>query len=490
MVSFNSVPTALRTPFVTAEFDSSRSSQGPALLAFRALIVGQKHSGGTAAANTTHKVTNADQVATLAGRGSMLHRQALAWFAANKSTEVLIGVLADDGAGVAATGTLTVTGPATADGALSIYVGGTLVRVPVTAAQTASQIATAIVTAIGATISLTDLPVTAGAVAGVVTLTAKNKGATGNEIDLRLNYTAGEALPAGVAVTVAGMSAGATNPQLATLIAALGDSWFNVIANPYTDATSLAALEAELSSRFGPMRMIDGFAIAAKNDTVSNLGTLGDSRNSQHSAIVSIEGSPTWSVEASAHVAGVVAYYSAIDPARPLTSLEMPWIKAPAEVDRETLQERNLLLFDGISTVRVAAGDMVQIERLVTTYQRNAAGSTDTAYLSVETMFTLAYLRYSFRARMATRYPRHKLANDGARVGAGQAVITPKIGKAEAVAWFQEMAELGLVEGLDQFKADLVVERNVADPNRLDFLLPPDLVNQLVVTAASIQFRV
>jgi phage tail sheath gpL-like len=51
------------------------------------------------------------------------------------------------------------------------------------------------------------------------------------------------------------------------------------------------------------------------------------------------------------------------------------------------------------------------------------------------------------------------------------------------------MEELGLVEGFDQFKRDLVCERNVSDPNRLDFLLPPDVMNGLIVVGAQIQFR-
>jgi len=68
-------------------------------------------------------------------------------------------------------------------------------------------------------------------------------------------------------------------------------------------------------------------------------------------------------------------------------------------------------------------------------------------------------------------------------------VMTPKLGKAEALGWFREMEKLGLVEGFDQFKADLVVERNASNPNRLDVLLPPDLINQLMITAAQIQFR-
>jgi phage tail sheath gpL-like len=67
--------------------------------------------------------------------------------------------------------------------------------------------------------------------------------------------------------------------------------------------------------------------------------------------------------------------------------------------------------------------------------------------------------------------------------------MTPKLGKAEAITWFREMEELGLVENFDQFKRDLVVERNVSNPNRLDFVLPPDLINGLHIVGAQIQFR-
>jgi len=45
--SFNQVPTNLLIPFVAVEFDSSKASQGPALLAYKGLIIGQKLAGGT-----------------------------------------------------------------------------------------------------------------------------------------------------------------------------------------------------------------------------------------------------------------------------------------------------------------------------------------------------------------------------------------------------------------------------------------------------------
>jgi phage tail sheath gpL-like len=99
------------------------------------------------------------------------------------------------------------------------------------------------------------------------------------------------------------------------------------------------------------------------------------------------------------------------------------------------------------------------------------------------------YLRYALRTWFASKFPRHKLADDGVQVAAGQAVVTPKTAKAECVAWFQAMENLGLVGGIDQFKRDLVVSRDETDRNRLNMLVPPDLMNQLIVTAMTLQFR-
>lgn len=594
-ISFDQVNPNQLAPIVAVEFNSDNAQQGPSLLAYRGLIIGQKLPSAAQAANSLALVTSADQVLTLCGRGSMLHRQAQAWFASNNQTEVWIGVLSDDASAAIAVGTLTVSGPATADGTLYLYFGGRRVTVAVTNGDSANTIAANIATAIGkhasgtvtmatpvagntvtvgattftgatgavtpgaATFSVdtsnnaaaaslaaqvkahavastvvraepsgavctlravaggtqgnsialtssgstvgvsgagtltgatadTDLPVHASVASAVVTTHAMNAGLVGNECDVRANYNVGEALPAGVGLAIVGPSGGSVNPVLATLISNMGDTWFNILANPYTDATSLTALEAELNSRFGPARMIDGMMFSAKNDTYSNVATLGQARNCRSSTIEPTNSSPTPPEEMSADIAGTVAIYGANDPARPLTTLALSWTQAPALADRYTITERDLLLHDGIGTTRVGAGNVVEIDRLVTTYQTNTAGSPDPSYRDVNTLLTLMYLRYDWRNHVRLKWPRHKLADDGTKFGAGQAVVTPKIAAAEAVAWFEEMEELGLVEDVDTFKTNLVVERNGGDVNRLDFLLPPNLINQLLVVGTQIQF--
>ena len=50
------------------------------------------------------------------------------------------------------------------------------------------------------------------------------------------------------------------------------------------------------------------------------------------------------------------------------------------------------------------------------------------------------------------------------------------------------MQDAGIIEDLDQFKEDLVVEINASDPSRVDVLMSPNLINQLRVFAAKVQY--
>ena len=109
-------------------------------------------------------------------------------------------------------------------------------------------------------------------------------------------------------------------------------------------------------------------------------------------------------------------------------------------------------------------------------------------YLDVNTPATLGYIRYATRARILQKFPRHKLASDGTRFGPGQAIVTPSVIRGELLALYRELEEAGIVENFDQYKADLTVERNKDDRNRVDVLSPPDLVNQFRVFAMKIGF--
>lgn len=485
-ISFNEIPLNIRVPYVYTEYDSTRANQGPGIQPFKALMLGQRLSTGTVAALTPTRITSVAQAKKYFGAGSSLHRMAIAWFKENNFTE-LWACAFDDPTGNKAAGSIAVTGPATEAGTLTLYVGGVRVQVGVSASDTATTVGDAIEAAINAN---TDLPVVAAADTGTVTITAKEKGFLPNMVNMRLNYYDGEVTPAGLSLVITQLTGGTGAVDLTTAWAVLGDEHYNVIVHPWTDTATLNALSDETEDRAGPLRQIETMAFSAKDDTHGNLGTFGNGRNDKFLTVIGIYKSPTPSFEIAASYAAVAAYYMAIDQARPLQTLELSHVLAPAKTDQFTQQENNLLLYDGIATVYFDAQANTRLQRTITTYQENALGADDAAYLDIETLFTLSYIRWSVRTRILLKFPRHKLADDGTRFGSGQAVVTPKIMKAELVSIFEEWELLGLVEGATQFQKELIVIRNASDPNRLDIRMPPNLVNQLRVTAIQIQFLV
>jgi phage tail sheath gpL-like len=143
----------------------------------------------------------------------------------------------------------------------------------------------------------------------------------------------------------------------------------------------------------------------------------------------------------------------------------------------------------GIATQGVNDDGIPAILRESTTYQKNLYGQGDDAYELVPTLATLSALFRSQRSAITSKYPRHKLADDGTRFGAGQAIVTPKIIKAELIAQYRADEFLGRVENATAFKQNLIVERDPNDPNRVNVLYPPDLINQLRIFAVLAQFR-
>jgi phage tail sheath gpL-like len=479
------IPTNLRAPIMAIEFDPSRAFQGPAILQHEALIMGNRLTAGTVAEAVIYRATSADEVAEKSGEGSVLHAMAVAWFRNNKLNPAYFCGLDDAAAGVAATGTVTFSGTATAAGTVYLYVAGRLITAAVAVGDTATDVGDSVVAAVALE---TDLLVTSANVTGVVTFTARNDGEQGNDIDVRLNYNDGDVLPVGVTAVVVGMASGATNPDVQDILDILGDTWYQEFVGPWIDATNLTAIETELADRFGALRMIDGLYYSAMSDTLSNLSTFGNGRNSPHVSIPEATDTISTPFEMAAMYAGQIAAEASADPARPFQTLELIGAVPAPITEQFTYAERNTLLFDGIATVQVATGGVMRIERAISMYQKNAVAADDIAYLDVNTLVTLMYLRYDFRNSILTRYPRAKLANDGVRVAPGQQIITPAVGKAEALAKFRQWESLGLVENFSQFKNDLICERSSTDPNRLNWILPPDLINQFRVGGATIQF--
>jgi phage tail sheath gpL-like len=489
-INFNQIPSNFRPSAVLAEIDNSRAQRGLAQFNTRILVIGQRLSTGTVAAETLTLTPSGELAKKYFGQGSMLANMIKALKENNRQIDCYALALADDSEGTAATGAIVFTGSSpTENGTLSLYVAGKRLQVAITTAMTAANIATAVAAAINAN---ADLPVTASPSTATVTVTARHKGTVGNQIDLRVNYqglAGGEKTPAGVAVAITAMASGAGDPDVQDAIDALPDEVFDFIVSPYSDTTNLGKLETELASRWNALRALNGHVFIAKNLTLGNQTTFGTARNSQNVTCFSYYDSPVPPYEVAAMGCGRVALSASQDPARPFHDLELVGMLPPPEISRWTLEERNTLLFSGLTPLKVTRAGKVLTDRVITMYQTNNVDTTDPSYLDLTTMTTLSFLRQDWIAFQARLLANLKIVDDGTRTTPQQNAITPSGIKALAVGKAQEWVAAGLIENLPQFIQDLVVERNESDRTRVDILMSPDLVNGLNQIATNSQFR-
>lgn len=489
-MDFQNIPSNLRTPLFFAEFDNSQANTATATQ--RTLIIGQALTSAGVQLNVPVIESSASNTAGIYGAGSMLHNQMVAYLANDVAGEIYLLPLADGDAQTAATGKVTLTTAPSETGVISLYIAGQRVQATVMSTDTVTVMAASLVAAITAK---TSLPVTAAAAAGVVTLTAKNKGAHGNGIDLRLNYqgiAGGESTPAGLGITLTAMAGGAGAPDMTTALANLGDRTFDFIVTPYTDTTSLDALKGLLSDstgRWSYAQQLYGHVFGAASGTYGQLTTVGEARNDQHATLLGVNDSPTPAYVWAAAVTGAVAGSLRNDPGRPLQTLTVSGVLAPPLASRFELTERNNLLYSGISTFTVADDNTVQVENLITTYQTNKYGDADDSYLQIETLFLLMFVTRFIRTQVTSKFARMKLAADGTRFAPGSAIVTPNIIRAELIAQYTQLEYNGYVQDSKAFAAGLVVTKSTTNPNRVDVLWDGVLINQLRVFALLNQFR-
>lgn len=497
-VSFNTIPANVRVPLFYAEVDNSMANT--ATTSYKSLLIGQKLSTGTAAADVPVFVSSVAKAKTLFGRGSELALAVEAYKAVDASGE--LWVIPASVTGVNASCSVTVAGLALASGAVSLYIGGKRVQVSVAQGASALTVATDLAAAINAN---SDLPVSAEVVAPEdeeeeptsvdVTVTAKGAGVYGNDILLQSNYLGtlnGEENVSGITVTTGTMTGGTGSIDYTAALATVSAEAYQFIGIADADTTSLDAVKVDMndtSGRWSYARMQFGHVFTAKRGEAEALMTFGNSRNDQHASVFGVEPNnpnPVWVIGASALARASVFYRN--DPARPLQTGVLVGLTVPNVADRFNFNDRQGLLSNGIATLTVG-GSNVMIERAITTYQRNSFGDADNSYLDSATLYTIAYIIGALKTAITSKYARHKLANDGTRYGPGQAIVTPKVIKSELIAQYGKLEALGLVENAELFAKYLVVERNANDVNRIDVLLPPDIVNQLRIFAMQVQFR-
>ncbi|MFA0551895.1 phage tail sheath subtilisin-like domain-containing protein [Vibrio lentus] len=280
----------------------------------------------------------------------------------------------------------------------------------------------------------------------------------------------------------------------ASALAALGDVQYHHIMCSLNDTTTIRELGTFLEERYGALEQVPGIAYLPKKGTHAELITFAPTSNCALINFLPINNlgdsteAPLSDAAAIGAWVGQIAPSLAIDPCRPLQTLKLNGVYSLAEQEWDWA-ERNLFLYEGLSTYTVNSANEVLVERAVTAYTENAAGVTDNSYLDVMTPATAMYFRQKQRSLILSVYPRHKVAKDGTKFAKGQPIVTPTMFKAKLLTLYRDLEYQGIVQDFDGYKKSLIVELDETNKQRVNYQDSPQFVNGLIIVAGKIQFR-
>jgi phage tail sheath gpL-like len=497
-INFTNYPTTNRVPGVYAEVDASKANTGNVLQ--NALIIGQQAATGTFVPNVPVLSLGVTDAANKAGAGSQLALMLARYRQHDPYSPVWLLPLADAGGSTKAVGSFAFAGTATAAGSLPVYVGDgntravgdTIVNVAVAIGDTATVVAGNVKTAL---LAQTSLPMVATIATSTVTLTAVNGGLCGNDIMLSLaplGAAGGQSIPAGITCTITQPTGGATNPTLTTALGNLGQQTYDFIANPYNDTTSLAAFTQFMSfttGRWSPLQALYGHVYSAFRGTYGTAYTFLDALNDPHLTVMPFGPSsltPYWLWAAALAGAAGQALQgdNCVVPFR-----QVPlYVSAPAQADLYTpWPQQNSLLYVGGSTFIVTQSGQVQPQKVITTYQLNAAGVADNSYLNVERLYTLMQVLRLRTAFLWSQFGRKALVSNSTQIPQGSNRVNAATIQGSVVAYQYYLQDTrGLVQNAATFAGNVQV--NNMGNGLVTVLAPDDLTNQLDIIAILVQF--
>jgi phage tail sheath gpL-like len=314
-----------------------------------------------------------------------------------------------------------------------------------------------------------DLPVTAAAAAGVVTLTARNKGTWGNEFSITVSTT----VP-GVTMVTADGTKGAGDPDITPALAAIFGAGFTVVAIPSTSTDSLAALRDFSDDVSGPLEQRGTTGVAGWRGTLATATTLAGDVNEGRITLGWHNGSQLPDAIIAASYAAIIA--SQDDPAKPYDSLPVPGLDVTPLSARPGRNEIENALWNGVTPLKVGPGNQVQIVRAISTYTTSADGAADPSLLDITSIRTLDYVRLAIDNRIELRFPQQK--------------NTPRVAKAvqsEILNVLYQLEDMEVVMNVDLYKDGLLVQTSPTDAGRLNCRIPVNIVSGLHVIASVIE---
>ena len=462
-ISFDTIPSSIRVPGQYIEFNTRNAVQGLPQNPQSVLLLAPMLDSGTQEPLTPVQLFSDAQAGDLFGRGSWAQLMVRQAFKNNAYLDLTVIGLPDHSAGVAATGSLKIDGTAQTAASISLTIGGVAVAVAVSANQSAAEAAEKLAAAVNAAA----LPVSATAEQGSLKLTARSKGAIGNEISLACDMGA-----SGLAGSITAMTNGAQNADIAAALDKVAGKHYHIIVSPFNDVPNAKALSQHITQVSNAIEQRGCIGVMGLRGTMPQGASLTAQLNDGRITCAWYKGADEACGIIAAGYAAVLAFEE--DPARPLNTLEIKGLNITPDAQWPLFNECNNALYNGLTPLTIVAGK-VQIMRAVSTYTKSAANVDDPALLDITTIRTLDYTRRAIKERIALRFPRDKLSDR----------LLPKV-KSEILDVLLKLEQAEIIENAETNKGKLVVSRSLQDANRVNAAIPADVVNGLHVFAGRI----
>ncbi len=467
-ISFSQMPAGIKKPGVYIEQDTSLVNRGLPSGARSILIIGQRLATGSVAALTPMQVFSENDAINYWGLGSMIHLMIRAAMYRNSQANITGIALDDAAAGVAATGTFTITGPATAPGTIRIWVGDQYTDVAINSGDSANSIAANINTALNAN---GDLPVTSAVVNAVVTVTARNKGLCGNDIGLGYQFTGA----AGVACAIVAMANGATNPVLQNALNVVAGTRYNIIVTPYNNQTDLTTLKNQIVTVSGPTEKRFCIGVYATTGALAAATTLAGQVNyirivAPYVRYTAATQQKTISWQVAAIAAAALA--ADPDPSDPVMNMDMTGVAAPGIGDVLMRSEQETCLAGGVSPLKVKSDGTVQLVRMPATYVSDA--NSQPVFVDIHKITGMDYVADALISDLGAKAPKKMRTDPPATVDVVRNI---------ALATAYNCQQAGVLTGVSNYKDQFIVEPDLQNVGQLDILMPSPVVDGVYVLA-------
>lgn len=371
-------------------------------------------------------------------------------------------------------GTITYTGPSTLAGSATVTIGSSTVS----AAIGSSDAATVIATNVAAAINATNFPVTALAVAAVVTLYFRSDPSAQTRVVQR--PSAAIVTSTGPTATVAAGTLGAGTPTLTNALAVLAaQAQFGYWATSFNDTTSLGAMSAHIEQYANGVYQKDQVLFAGHSGALTTAGGVPSGTTPALTAsgryhIVWCPDQPTQAYENAARMAAQVCVSANVYPATnfdgfplvtqsPTVPLLLPdrMVRPSTDALNSAITSQNLTPL----AVNEQTGQLT-IVRGRTTLITSDMRQWDTSYLQCA-----AFTRYNVRTMLKTKFGVNKSIKSSG-VPHTQFTITTQDVVDAIIELLLAEDNADVIDGAAALKTAVAANVNVTNAGRIDATVP------------------